>query len=279
MPVPATPALPPDIIANILSHLGFPTASQLPDPPLVFLASHLRALPPSLLIPFSSVTTPRSRASIPLIRSRRLLYASTVPPPPELSTERGRLRWPVLWERLGGSREVPETSVAQREEEEWARSGFMDGRAGSQHVKKLGALLREDQEVREWETARAARREEYRLDQVGEEFEDESDDEGDGDAAAAQARMTAVVNPDQAAVKQLFERQLLELFLDGKDPVDYDPVDFNEPVEGDPIAARDAEDHYFDDEEPSRTPNGHIEGAGLGAGAESLQNGQGEYDY
>lgn len=56
-----------------------------------------------------------------------------------------------------------------------------------------------------------------------------------------------------------------------------------EPPEGDPIAKRDAEDKYFDDEEPSRTPNGHIQGESSvldsSMGEESKQNGPGEYDY
>lgn len=68
--------------------------------------------------------------------------------------------------------------------------------------------------------------------------------------------------------------------------VDYDEIDFTEPVNGDPIAARDEQDRYFDDEDPSRTPNGHEQGR---AGSRDLdskaanelgrQNGKGEYDY
>ena len=68
--------------------------------------------------------------------------------------------------------------------------------------------------------------------------------------------------------------------------VSYAEVDFIEPAEGDPIAARDQEDAYFDGEDPSRTPNGHEEGrAGLANGNAAdpsdkcTQNGQGEYDY
>jgi len=68
--------------------------------------------------------------------------------------------------------------------------------------------------------------------------------------------------------------------------VSYAEVDFTEPREGDPIAARDQEDAYFEDEEPSKTPNGHVAGeaqARLELTSDQLdnplQNGQGEYDY
>jgi len=68
--------------------------------------------------------------------------------------------------------------------------------------------------------------------------------------------------------------------------VSYAEVDFTEPTEGDPIAARDQEDAYFEDEEPSKTPGGHEAGEAqrrLDLAADLLskttQNGQGEYDY
>lgn len=67
--------------------------------------------------------------------------------------------------------------------------------------------------------------------------------------------------------------------------VPYDEIDFTEPSGGDPIAQRDAQDRYFDDEEPSRTPNGHDQGRNvsnrLPDTADSLekQNGPGDYDY
>ena len=52
--------------------------------------------------------------------------------------------------------------------------------------------------------------------------------------------------------------------------MNYDEIDYVEPPDGDPNVVRDAEDRYFDDEEPSRTPNGHEEGS---------QNGQKDYDF
>ena len=61
--------------------------------------------------------------------------------------------------------------------------------------------------------------------------------------------------------------------------IDYDGIDFAEPLGGDTIATRDEEDRYFDDEEPSRTPSGRAEGEALTDGEAATQNGQGEYDY
>lgn len=64
----------------------------------------------------------------------------------------------------------------------------------------------------------------------------------------------------------------------------YDDIDFTEPADGDPIAARDEQDRYFDDEEPSRTPNGHDQGRGPSVEQDRKerlegQNGTGDYDY
>lgn len=87
----------------------------------------------------------------------------------------------------------------------------MPGKEGRQHVKKLGRFLRGLEEEREMEGVREARKVERRLDDVGEEFDEESDDE-DG-------RVPVRVNGevDQEDVKVAFERRLLELFVDGLD--------------------------------------------------------------
>ena len=69
--------------------------------------------------------------------------------------------------------------------------------------------------------------------------------------------------------------------------VPYAEVDFTDPPEGDPIAARDQEDAYFEDEEPSKTPGGHeageaqrrLDAAAADALEKATQNGQGDYDY
>jgi hypothetical protein len=87
----------------------------------------------------------------------------------------------------------------------------MPGKEGRQHVKKLGRFLRGLEEEREMEGVREARKVERRLDDVGEEFDEESDEE-DG-------RVPVRVNGevDQEDVKVAFERRLLELFVDGLD--------------------------------------------------------------
>lgn len=87
----------------------------------------------------------------------------------------------------------------------------MPGKEGRQHVKKLGRFLRGLEEEREMEGVREARKVERRLDDVGEEFDEETDEE-DG-------RVPVRVNGevDQEDVKVAFERRLLELFVDGLD--------------------------------------------------------------
>ncbi len=63
--------------------------------------------------------------------------------------------------------------------------------------------------------------------------------------------------------------------------VDYDEIDYTEPLGGDTIAIRDAEDRYFDDEEPSTIsiPTGHEESRGSDHRTQDTQNGKGDYDY
>ena len=210
----ALPTLPPEDISRILNYLSLPPSLTLPTLPLTFLSTHLHLLPISLLLPFSPLVPPRQRSTIPLIKSRRILHASRTPPPPLLRADAGRLRWPLLWERLGGSG-LPPPSRGVAEEEDWVAEGFMPGKEGRQHVRKLGGFLRGLEEEREMEGVREARRVERRLDDVGEEFEEESDEEetplrqmnaGGGGGEA-----------DQEDVKAAFERKLLELFVDGLD--------------------------------------------------------------
>jgi hypothetical protein len=224
-----------DETSAILTYLSLPSATDLSTPPLPFLATHLDLLPTPLLLPFSRITTPRQRTSIPGIKSRRLLYANRDPKPRELRADSGRLRWPLLWERLGGNR-LPPPSGDVEEEEDWVRESFLPGKEDAQHVKKLGGFLRGLAEEREMEGVARARREERRLDDVGEEFDEESDEEEDVEAGEeAQERQreqqreseepipndsglgALEAEDDQDEVKRVFERRLLELFLDGMD--------------------------------------------------------------
>ena len=212
MPLEAIPQLPPEDVERILRYLDLPPSTTLPSPPLVFLSEHIHTLPPPLLAPLGSITTSRQRSSIPLIKSRRWLYASTSPPPPPLRADAGRLRWPLLWERLGGS-SLPPPSSAVEEEESWVAENFLPGKEGRQHVKKLGGFLRGLEEEREAEGVREARRAERRLDDVGEEFDESSDEEDDEKGKVR----VAGLEEDQDEVKRVFERRLLEIFVDGLD--------------------------------------------------------------
>jgi hypothetical protein len=202
-------------VDRILSYLDLPSAEELPTPPIQFLADHITVLPPPLLLPFDDVTSPRERASISAIKSRRMIYASQTPLPAELHTDRGRLRWPLLWERMGGS-SLPPPSADVREEERWVEENFLPGKENSQHVKKLGGFLRGLEEEREMEGVVMARRAERRLDDVGEEFDEESDEEEDvlPDRGAVPG---ALEEKDQAEVREAFEKRILELFVDGMD--------------------------------------------------------------
>ncbi|KAE8538320.1 hypothetical protein D1P53_005663 [Cryptococcus gattii VGV] len=263
-------------VSRILFHLQLPPSDLLPLPPLQFLQAYLHLLPPSLLEPFA-VIPPKTRTIIPSIKRRRLIHSTTHPS--FLTASQGRLRWPLLWERMGGDPFAPVSESAE-EEAAWAESSFMKGTAGNQQVRKLGGFLRLMEEEREAEEVRAAKRMERRLDREGEEFEEESDEE-----ERDEANQPPQVAEDQQEVELAFEKRLLELFLDGLDTIDYSPIDFVDPPGGDPIAQRDDEDRYFDDEEPSRTPNGTTQGEALrdrqtmDDGDKTAQNGQGEYDY
>jgi hypothetical protein len=236
-----------DDVARILKYLDLPVPSPpvLPLEPHAFLAAHLDNLPRALLEPFAHLTTPRSRAHIPAVKSRRLLYASAGPststtlsvaaataqtPPPLLRADRGRLRWPLLWERLGGS-SLSQPSDEVDEEELWVDEMFMGGHAG-QSLRKLGGFLRTLEEAREAEGVREAKRVERRKEAEqglegalgvggdGDADEDGMDDPGTwlaGQMGANGQQGVAGEVADQEKVKLVFERRLLELFLDGLD--------------------------------------------------------------
>ncbi|WWD00443.1 hypothetical protein V866_007357 [Kwoniella sp. B9012] len=287
--------LSPDQVQSILSYLDLPPSDILPLPPIAFLTQHISNLPPSLLQHFTFLT-PKQLTFIPTVKHRRLLYATSNPKPSILGVSQGRLRWPLLWERLGGDpfSAINENSQSAIEEEQWVSEGFMNDpnsdREKNQQVKKLGGFLRVLEEERESENVRMAKRMERRLDNQGEEFDDSDSDE-DENGGQRNGRETSgnriEVKEDQEEVERVFEKRILEIFLDGMDTIDYTSIDFHEPPGGDPIALQDEEDRYFDDEEPSRTPNGHDQGAGqennfqsrLNEEGKQTQNGQGEYDY
>lgn len=227
--------LQPDDIDRIRSYLELPPDAVLPLDPIQVLNQHIDSLPRTLLEPFVELTTPRDRAKVRTIKSRRIMHASTTPKPGFLSADAGRLRWPLLWERMGGSA-LPPPSRGVQEEERWVKDKFLggeisegndeegrDGKEVKQHVKKLGGLLRGFEEEREMENMRERKRVERRLDEVGEEFDSESDDDehepegGPADSRGMATNARVVEAEDQDEVVRAFEKKLVELFVDGLD--------------------------------------------------------------
>jgi len=225
----ATRQIHPEDQQRIKEYLSLPNETLLPADPLELLSTYLHTLPRALLEPFTEITTPRQRARLRPIKSRRLMYASTSPTPAFLSADAGRLRWPLLWERMGGSSNPTIASAGQREEEAWVKDRFLGGlvepsssvddKEVTQHVKKLGGLLRGLEEEREMEHVRERKRVERQLDEVGEEFDSESDEEDGVGGRIGNARIgpRVVEDEDQEAVARAFERNLVELFVDGLD--------------------------------------------------------------
>lgn len=211
--------LTPDDLDRIFSYLDQPIPTELPTPPLQFLNDYIGILPPQLLLPFDEITSPRERATVPAIKARRHIYATRQPVPLELTADRARLRWPLLWERTGGS-SLPPSSIDVTEEERWAEEYFLPGKENAQHVKKLGGFLRGLAEEREAEEVIMAKRVERRLDQVGEEFDEDSDE----DEEEPKFHGIAPSEVNQEEVRRNFEKRILEMFVDGMDVSDFHDV-------------------------------------------------------
>ena len=208
------PTIPAEEVERILKYLDLPPSTTLPTPPAVFLAAHIYSLPPPLLLPFHIVPS-RQRTSIPAIKSRRIAYSQQIPLPTTLTAESARLRWPLLWERLGGSHLPPPTAEVE-EEEAWVKDGFLPGEGNVQHVKRLGGFLRGLQEEREMEEVRDAKRAERRLDEQAEEFDSDSDDEAEQESIR-ERQVAMRGGEDQGVVRRVFEQKIMELFIDGLD--------------------------------------------------------------
>ncbi|KAF9045916.1 hypothetical protein BDZ89DRAFT_1058479 [Hymenopellis radicata] len=204
----------------------------LPTEPHDFLKQHLHVLPPHLSIKFSSITTPKQRNTLSIIRNRRLKYTESNPR--ALSFAIARNTWPTLWE--GRERRGMEEGD---DEKQWAKEGFLQG--SEKHVGKLGALLGGYEEEREAERVRTLRREAAENHFVPEEDSD-SDDEVD-----QVTENLASLETDEDA-RLLFERRIKERFIYGLlEDIDYDEVDWDESL--DMENDRDAEERWFDEEE------------------------------
>ena len=218
-----------DDLERIRSYLDLPAETTFSADPLELLLTYLQILPRPLLEPLAELTTPRQRARLRPIKSRRLMHTSSTPTPAFLSADAGRLRWPLLWERMGGSSIPTAASAGMQEEETWVKDRFLGGlvepssgvddKEVTQHVKKLGGLLRGFEEEREMEHVRERKRVERQLDQEGEEFDSESDEEDGVGGRIGNARIgpRPVEIEDQDEVARAFEKKLVELFVDGLD--------------------------------------------------------------
>ncbi|KAI5452692.1 hypothetical protein NCC49_000441 [Naganishia albida] len=150
------------------------------------------------------------------------------------------------------------TSQRALDEAHWPTHSFMPGsdRASVLQVNRLGGLMRDLEEEREAMDLVEARRRERR-----------------GQTAAEREEVVDPVVGDERDVIEAFERHLLELFLDGKDTIPYDAIDFTEPPGGNPLVEQDAQDDYFDDEDE------YDYRAARGEGPAEGKLEAGEYDY
>ncbi|KZT29943.1 hypothetical protein NEOLEDRAFT_1160394 [Neolentinus lepideus HHB14362 ss-1] len=230
-----------------LSYLGLPS-DYVPHPaqdPIRFLTNNVRMLPPDLALPFSSITTPKERTSVAVIRNRRTKF--TLSSPRELAFDTAKNKWPMLWGRGGRSEQEQ-----GREEKEWAEKEFMGGQ--KQELGKLGGLLAGYEEERESERVRAIRREHAASMQVVEE-EEEEEEEGEEDSDEDSVASGPPEEETEEEAIETFERRVTELFIYGMlehsdddlaNKTDlYDRVDWDD--EYDAEDERESEERWFDD--------------------------------
>lgn len=99
--------------------------------------------------------------------------------PIELTAPEARIRWPLLWEQLGGDPTLVEETARQRDAMSWAEHDFMPG--STLHVGRLARLMGEEEEIGVWQETARNRARERRMEMEGEEFDEESDEEdGEG---------------------------------------------------------------------------------------------------
>jgi len=190
---------------DILKYLGLPLDYQ-PNPdsdPIRFLSQNIHIIPKHFAQTFAQSTTPKQRTVIPVIRNRRTKFTQSNPT--ELSLESAKTAWPSLWTgdpSLGLQRGRAEGL----EEKDWADHEFLGG--ATQHVGKLGALLRGYEEERAAERFRMERRRrEAEEPFIPEEDEDTSDEE---DLAPAPPE-----EESPEAARLTFERLVRERFIYG----------------------------------------------------------------
>ncbi|KAF7332043.1 DUF2052 domain-containing protein [Mycena kentingensis (nom. inval.)] len=211
----------------VSNYLGLHDHST-PDPetqPIAFLRIYLSSLPPNLLPCFSSITTPKDRAVLPIIRNRRFKYVQSNPP--QLQFAAAITQWPLLYD---GPRTRDRNNGV--DEKRWAEQEFLGGSSSTKHVGKLGDLLSEYEDEREAERFRAIRRQKAEDNFVPEE---ESDDETPDEPAT------------EAEAKAVFTRAIRERFISGLlEGANYD-VDWDDKWDED--EDREAEERWFDEDD------------------------------
>lgn len=197
-----------DEIDSILRWLGSDDREELKTHPLQFLRRNIYTLPPHLLKYFHSVTTPKDRTTIPIVKKRRMNWARSQHSLDTFTADSGRFRDPSNFEQTLQRDEKgyhPSFKYAQdagSSESQWLENESMM----SDHAKlgKLAGLLSE--------------------------YESERDSR-----SYTQSKASAIRNNDSDTLgrsivdgKDAFERLLLENWIDGVDEkLDYG-VDFDD---------------------------------------------------
>ena len=176
--------------------------------PLTFLSNNIYNLPPHLLKYFESVTTPKQRTSIPIIKKRRLNWARSVHSRDTFTADTGRFRDPSNFEQSLDRDERgyhPSHAYAQdagAKESQWLENESM--MSGHAKLGKLGTLLSE--------------------------YESERDSRGytQSKASAIRNQDTSTLGKSILSGTDAFERLLLENWVDGvDDKLDYG-IDFDD---------------------------------------------------
>ncbi|TIA72268.1 hypothetical protein E3P77_01820 [Wallemia ichthyophaga] len=237
-----------DQIDNILRWLGSDDKQTLKLNPLLFLHKNIFFLPPNLLNYFHSVTTPKQRTNIPIIKKRRLNWAKSQQQQSKdtFTTQAGRFRDPSNFEEtvqrdsLGNHPSFKYAHDAGLNESQWLSNNSMM----SKHAKlgKLAGLLSEyesERDSRSYTQSKIAALRKNNSGSLGRSVFDGDDGHVD--------------HLGELTGKESFERLLLENWIDGVDDLldysvdfddSYDSLSLNNPTELDEDLQQ---SKYFDD--------------------------------
>lgn len=195
-----------DEIDSILRWIDSEDRDALINNPLDFLRKNLYTLPPNLLIYFESITTPKERSQIAIIKKRRINFAKSSTN--TFKSDAGRFRDPSNFELSVERNEKghhPSFQYAQdagQSESKWLENESM--MSNNTKLNRLGSLLSE--------------------------YESERDSR-----SYTQSKLSAIKNDNSNILgksiidgKEAFERILLENWIDGvDDKLDYS-IDFDD---------------------------------------------------